>query len=43
MKHTISARADGAVCSGREAVPIGVFLIKNNQNTLKKPKAKAGP
>jgi len=28
VKHTISARADGAVCIGREAVPVGVFLIK---------------
>ena len=28
MKRTISARADGAVCIGREAVPVGVFLIK---------------
>ena len=27
MKRTISARADGAVCTGREAIPIGVFLI----------------
>ena len=27
MKRTISARADGAVCIGREAVPVGVFLI----------------
>ena len=29
MKRTISARADGAVCIGREAVPVGVFLINN--------------
>ena len=29
MKRTISARADRAVCIGREAVPVGVFLIKN--------------
>ena len=29
MKRTISARADGAVCFGREAVPVGVLLIKN--------------
>jgi len=29
VKRTISARADGAVCIGREAVPVGVFLIKN--------------
>ena len=28
MKRIISARADGAVCIGREAVPVGVFLIK---------------
>ena len=28
MKRTISARADGAVCIGREATPVGVFLIK---------------
>ena len=28
MKRTISARADGAVCIGREAVLVGVFLIK---------------
>ena len=28
MKRTISARADGAVCIGREAVPVGVFLFK---------------
>ena len=27
MKRTISARADGAVCIGREAVQVGVFLI----------------
>ena len=27
MKRSISARADGAVCIGREAVPVGV--IKN--------------
>ena len=27
--RTISARADGAVCIGREAIPAGVFLIKN--------------
>jgi len=27
VKRTISARADGAVCIGREAVPVGV--IKN--------------
>ena len=26
-RGTISARADGAVCIGREAVPVGVFLI----------------
>ena len=29
MKRTISARADGAVCIGREAIPVGVFLIKS--------------
>jgi hypothetical protein len=29
VKRTISTRADGAVCVGREAVPIGVFLIRN--------------
>ena len=29
MKRTISARAGGAVCIGREAVPIGVFLINS--------------
>jgi len=29
VKRTISAMADGAVCIGREAVPVGVFLIKN--------------
>jgi hypothetical protein len=29
VKRTIGARADGAVCIGREAIPIGVFLIKN--------------
>ena len=30
MKRIISARADGAVlCNGREAVPVGVVLIKN--------------
>ena len=29
MKRTISARADGAVCIGREAVPVGVFSIKH--------------
>ena len=29
MKRTISARADGAVCIGREAVPVGMFLTKN--------------
>ena len=29
MKHTISARAAGAVCIGREAVPVGVFFIRN--------------
>jgi len=29
VKRTISARADGAVCFGREAVPVGVLLIKN--------------
>ena len=29
MKRTISAKADGAVCIGREAVPLGVFLIEN--------------
>jgi hypothetical protein len=28
VKRTISARADGAVCIGREATPVGVFLIK---------------
>ena len=26
-RGTISARADGAVCIGREAVQVGVFLI----------------
>jgi hypothetical protein len=29
VKRTISAKADGAVCIGREAVPLGVFLIEN--------------
>jgi hypothetical protein len=29
LKRTISAKADGAVCIGREAVPKGVLLIKN--------------
>jgi len=29
VKRTISARADGAVCVGREAVPVGVFFINN--------------
>jgi len=29
VKRNISARADGAVCIEREAVPVGVFLIKN--------------
>ena len=30
MKRTIGAWADGAVCNGREAVPVvGVVLIKN--------------
>jgi len=29
VKRTISARADGAVCIGREAIPVGVFLIKS--------------
>jgi hypothetical protein len=29
VKRTISARADGAVCIGREAVLEGVFLIRN--------------
>ena len=29
MKRTISARADGAVCIEREAIPVGVFLIKD--------------
>jgi len=29
VKRTISARADGAVCIGREAVPVGMFLTKN--------------
>jgi hypothetical protein len=29
MKRTICARADGAVCIGREAVPVGVVLIQN--------------
>ena len=29
MKRTISARADGAVCIGRVAVPVGVFLVTN--------------
>jgi len=28
VKRTIRARADGAVCIGREAVPVGLFLIK---------------
>ena len=28
MKRTISARADGAVCIGKEAIPVGVLLIK---------------
>ena len=34
MKRTISARADGAVCIGREAVPVGVFLIKNCRSAV---------
>jgi len=29
VKRTVSARADGAVCIGREAVPVGLFLIKD--------------
>jgi len=28
-RGTISARADGAVCIGREAVPVGVSLTKS--------------
>jgi len=28
VKRTISARADGPVCIGREAVPVGVFLFR---------------
>jgi hypothetical protein len=28
VKRTTDARADGAVCIGREAVPVGVLLIK---------------
>jgi len=27
VKRTISARADGAVCIGRQAIPVGVSLI----------------
>ena len=27
MKRTVSARADEAVCNGREAVPVGVLFI----------------
>jgi hypothetical protein len=34
VKRTISARAGGAVCIGREAVPVGVFLIKNCTSAL---------
>jgi hypothetical protein len=29
VKRTIGAGADGTVCIGREAVPVGVFWIKN--------------
>ena len=29
VKRTISARADGTVCIGREAVPVDVLLTKN--------------
>jgi hypothetical protein len=29
VKCTISARAEGAVCIGRKAVLVGMFLIKN--------------
>ena len=29
MKRTISARADGAVCIGKESIPVSVFSIKN--------------
>ena len=29
VKRTISAGADGAVCIGREAILVGMFLIKN--------------
>ena len=32
--RTISARADGAVCIGREAVPVGVFLIQNGTSAV---------
>ena len=41
MKRTISARADGAVCIGREAVPVGVFLIKNCTSAVRKEKENA--
>ena len=34
MKRTISARADGAICIGREAVPVGVFLIKYRTSAI---------
>jgi len=27
VKRTVSARADEAVCNGREAVPVGVLFI----------------
>ena len=34
VKRTISARADGAVCIGREAVLVGMFLIVPHNITL---------
>jgi hypothetical protein len=34
VKRTISAREDGAVCIGREAVLVGVFLIVPHNITL---------
>jgi len=36
VKRTISARADGAVCLGREAVPVGVDSKLNWAFTLLK-------
>jgi len=30
VKRTISTRADGAICIGREAVPVGVFFFIKN-------------